>query len=73
MLDKVEVVTIERSMVVKERVFDESPRRHFEDKRAALIEEIVSALTKQGFLKETLVPTGKPNEFTLTLSVRSLL
>lgn len=57
--------------LVKERTFDENPRRHFADKRQALIDRLVIKLTTEGLLKEELIPTGKPNEYTMTLSINA--
>ncbi len=64
--------TFTASETVKERLFDHDPRRHFEEKRLMLCERIVTQLQKDGYLTEELLPTGKPDEYTMTLTVRAV-
>lgn len=69
-MDKIEVFTLTDTM--KERAFDESPRRHFQEKRQAMCDHLIDQLTKSGCLKEEVLPTGKPGEYTMTLTLRAL-
>ena len=60
------------SETLRERPFDADPRRHFHDRKFQMRENILTELIAQGCLKETIVPTGKTNEFTITMTVSVL-
>lgn len=64
--------TMSVSTLVKERAFEENARRHFPDKRQTLVDALVGNLTQAGYLHETLEPTGKPNEFIMSLTIRAV-
>lgn len=64
--------SIELSELVKERHFEENPRRHFMEKEQAMHEKLVAQLFAKGFLKKTLTPTDKPGEYLMTMSIRAL-
>lgn len=68
--DAVEVFTLTDTL--KEIPFNADPRRHFHDRKQAMYDHLIAQLTERGCLQETLVPTGKPNEFTVTLTLRAL-
>lgn len=67
-----DIKTFATSELVKERKFDENPRRHFTDVRLMLCDRILTQLEKDGFLKEEIVPTAVPNQFTMTLTLRAI-
>lgn len=57
--------------VIKETPFNENPRRHFDDIRHTLYGNIIDRLIKEKLLTETLTPTGKTSEYTMTITLQT--
>ncbi len=67
--NKYKLIVLETA--VKERAFDHDPRRHFQDKRQGMVDDLVAQLIAAGCLKEETIPTATANEYKLRLTLEA--
>ncbi len=63
----------EVSRVVKEKTFDENPRRHWREAEMALQEQLVQSLIEHCAIRQSVTPTDKTGEYKIHLKLWALI
>lgn len=63
----------EVDMTMKEKPFEENPRRHWAELQRGLLEKLVEQLMLEGAIEERLDKTDKLNEWRLYLKIHAIL